>query len=59
VTEETVTCPWHLSTFRLEDGAVLRGPATAPQPSYKVRVREEKVEIREHAEDDLADRSSA
>lgn len=41
-----VTCPWHLSTFRLEDGSVVRGPATAPQPTYDVRLREGKIEVR-------------
>ena len=44
--EHTVTCPWHLSMFRLEDGSVLRGPATAPQPSYEARVRDGAIEIR-------------
>ncbi|MGH3094500.1 MAG: Rieske 2Fe-2S domain-containing protein [Streptosporangiales bacterium] len=33
-----VTCPWHGSRFRLDDGAVVRGPATAPQPAFDVRV---------------------
>jgi nitrite reductase/ring-hydroxylating ferredoxin subunit/uncharacterized membrane protein len=42
-----VTCPWHLSIFSLEDGSVIRGPATAPQPVYQVREREGKIEIRE------------
>jgi nitrite reductase/ring-hydroxylating ferredoxin subunit/uncharacterized membrane protein len=46
----TVTCPWHLSTFRLEDGSVLRGPATAPQPVYETRVRNGKIEIRQPSE---------
>ena len=32
-----VTCPWHFSRFALEDGAVVAGPATAPQPRYSVR----------------------
>jgi nitrite reductase/ring-hydroxylating ferredoxin subunit/uncharacterized membrane protein len=41
-----VTCPWHLSTFALEDGSVVRGPATAPQPSYDARTKDGKVEIR-------------
>jgi nitrite reductase/ring-hydroxylating ferredoxin subunit len=47
VEDQTVTCPWHLSTFRLDDGSVLRGPATAPQPTYETRVRDGKVEIRQ------------
>ncbi|WP_399082201.1 Rieske 2Fe-2S domain-containing protein [Streptomyces sp. BBFR2] len=34
-----VECPWHASVFRLVDGAVVRGPATAPQPSFRVMVR--------------------
>ncbi len=32
-----VTCPWHQSVFRLEDGQVVHGPATGPQPVYDVR----------------------
>lgn len=32
-----VRCPWHGSAFRLTDGRVARGPATAPQPAYEVR----------------------
>ena len=33
-----VTCPWHGSVFRLDDGSVERGPATYPQPALEVRV---------------------
>jgi nitrite reductase/ring-hydroxylating ferredoxin subunit/uncharacterized membrane protein len=33
-----VVCPWHGSTFRLSDGAVRRGPATATQPAFEARV---------------------
>jgi nitrite reductase/ring-hydroxylating ferredoxin subunit len=32
-----LTCPWHGSTFRLADGAVVHGPATAPQPVFRTR----------------------
>jgi nitrite reductase/ring-hydroxylating ferredoxin subunit/uncharacterized membrane protein len=32
-----VTCPWHASRFRTDDGTVLRGPATGPQPRFEVR----------------------
>ena len=46
VTLTEVRCPWHHSTFRLEDGLVLQGPATAPQPTYDVRVVEGRIEIR-------------
>ena len=38
VADGCVTCPWHGSTFRLEDGSVVRGPAAYPQPAYDVRV---------------------
>ncbi len=41
-----VRCPWHHSTFNLEDGAVVQGPATAPQPAFEARVQEGKVEVR-------------
>jgi nitrite reductase/ring-hydroxylating ferredoxin subunit len=34
-----VTCPWHGSVFRLRDGEVARGPATAPQPVFETEVR--------------------
>ena len=43
--DDTVTCPCHGSTFRL-DGSVAKGPATAPQPTFDVRTSEGKVEIR-------------
>jgi nitrite reductase/ring-hydroxylating ferredoxin subunit/uncharacterized membrane protein len=33
-----VACPWHGSTFRLADGSVRRGPATARQPAFEARV---------------------
>jgi nitrite reductase/ring-hydroxylating ferredoxin subunit len=42
-----VTCPWHWSTFRLDDGSILQGPATAPQPCYDVRVHDGAVDVRE------------
>ena len=43
---DTITCPCHGSTFRLEDGAVVTGPATSPAPALEARVREGKVEVR-------------
>lgn len=41
-----VVCPWHGSTFRLADGAVVRGPATAPQPRFATDVRDGTVYVR-------------
>ncbi|WP_018654061.1 Rieske (2Fe-2S) protein [Actinomadura flavalba] len=38
--EACVVCPWHGSTFRVRDGSVAHGPATAPQPSFETRVLE-------------------
>jgi nitrite reductase/ring-hydroxylating ferredoxin subunit/uncharacterized membrane protein len=35
-----VVCPWHGSTFRLSDGSVRRGPATARQPAFETRISE-------------------
>jgi nitrite reductase/ring-hydroxylating ferredoxin subunit len=43
-----LVCPLHGSTFRLEDGAVARGPATVPQPAFDVRVDDGRVEVRAH-----------
>jgi nitrite reductase/ring-hydroxylating ferredoxin subunit/uncharacterized membrane protein len=37
LTDGCLKCPWHGSTFRLDDGHVVRGPATAPQPAYELR----------------------
>jgi nitrite reductase/ring-hydroxylating ferredoxin subunit/uncharacterized membrane protein len=47
VADGSVRCPWHLSTFSLEDGSILQGPATAPQPCYETRVRDGAIEVRE------------
>jgi len=38
-----VRCPWHGSRFRLADGAVVSGPATATQPAYELRRDGERV----------------
>jgi nitrite reductase/ring-hydroxylating ferredoxin subunit/uncharacterized membrane protein len=35
-----VTCPWHGSTFRVSDGAVMHGPATARQPAFDCQISE-------------------
>jgi nitrite reductase/ring-hydroxylating ferredoxin subunit/uncharacterized membrane protein len=41
-----VRCPWHGSTFRMTDGAVERGPATATQPAYEVRMEGGRLQAR-------------
>ena len=40
-----VTCPWHGSTFRVSDGSVARGPATAPQPVFRARVADGALQV--------------
>lgn len=42
----SVRCPWHGSIFSLEDGSVLKGPATEPQPKFEVRVNNGQIEVR-------------
>jgi nitrite reductase/ring-hydroxylating ferredoxin subunit/uncharacterized membrane protein len=42
---DTITCPWHFSTFRLSDGGVVHGPAGTRQPSYAARVSGDQVEV--------------
>jgi nitrite reductase/ring-hydroxylating ferredoxin subunit/uncharacterized membrane protein len=46
VTDGAVECPCHGSIFRLDDGSIVRGPATAPQPTYETRVTGGMVEVR-------------
>lgn len=46
-----VYCPWHNSGFRMCDGSVVNSPATCGQPTFAVRTRNGKIELRrlEHA----------
>jgi nitrite reductase/ring-hydroxylating ferredoxin subunit/uncharacterized membrane protein len=43
---DVVTCPWHSSRFRFEDGKVVGGPATFDQPALVVRERGGIVEVK-------------
>jgi len=54
VQDESIVCPWHGSRFALEDGRVLDGPATMPQPCFETRVRDGVVEVRRRPEAGLA-----
>ncbi len=40
-----LTCPWHGSTFRVQDGTVVHGPATAPQPVFRTRIQGGTVQV--------------
>jgi nitrite reductase/ring-hydroxylating ferredoxin subunit/uncharacterized membrane protein len=41
-----IRCPWHASTYRLEGGIVVRGPATMDQPSWDVKVYDGRILVR-------------
>ncbi|GGD85968.1 Rieske 2Fe-2S domain-containing protein [Microbacterium murale] len=41
-----VTCPWHGSRFRLEDGGIERGPASVPEPIWAVSVDDGRILLR-------------
>jgi len=41
-----VKCPWHGSVFSLENGSVVYGPATEPQPKFDVRVHKGQIEVK-------------
>lgn len=42
----SIVCPWHASEFALEDGRVINGPATHPQPVLEVRESHGQIELR-------------
>jgi nitrite reductase/ring-hydroxylating ferredoxin subunit len=41
-----VTCPWHGSVFRIDDGTVVHGPATFSQPPFEARERDGRVQVK-------------
>ena len=43
---DCLVCPWHGSVFRLDDGGVVHGPATAPQPTFRTRVVDGELQLR-------------
>jgi nitrite reductase/ring-hydroxylating ferredoxin subunit/uncharacterized membrane protein len=46
---DCVVCPWHGSEFDLRSGGVRHGPATAPVPTFEVRVQKGTIEVRTRA----------
>jgi nitrite reductase/ring-hydroxylating ferredoxin subunit/uncharacterized membrane protein len=45
----SVVCPWHGSEFRLDDGSIVKGPATENQPCFDVRERGGRIEIKKRS----------
>jgi len=43
---DCISCPWHGTLFRLDDGSVERGPSAYPQPVYEARINDGGVEVR-------------
>jgi nitrite reductase/ring-hydroxylating ferredoxin subunit len=46
VRDGCITCPWHGSVFRVDDGELVQGPATVDLPVYECRVLGDAVEVR-------------
>jgi nitrite reductase/ring-hydroxylating ferredoxin subunit len=44
--EAHIVCPWHQSEFRVSDGCVVHGPATAPVPRFESRVVGDELQVR-------------
>jgi nitrite reductase/ring-hydroxylating ferredoxin subunit len=53
IADGCVECPWHGSQFDLRDGAVMRGPATRPEPVFLTRVVDGLVQVRRDEERSL------
>jgi nitrite reductase/ring-hydroxylating ferredoxin subunit/uncharacterized membrane protein len=45
-----VTCPLHQSIYDLRDGSVVHSPSLYPEPTYDVRVREGRIELKARSE---------
>lgn len=43
--EETITCPLHMSSFKLEDGTPQNLPAEVPLETYKTKIHDNSVYI--------------
>ncbi len=48
--DDCIVCPWHDSAFAVADGAVVRGPATRPQPVYELRIDGGQIQVRRSGE---------
>lgn len=45
VEDGCIVCPWHGSRFDVDDGHVVRGPATTPQPTHATRILDGVIEV--------------
>jgi 3-phenylpropionate/trans-cinnamate dioxygenase ferredoxin subunit len=43
--DSRIRCKCHGSTFELKTGAVTKGPATKPEPSYRVKVENGEIYV--------------
>jgi nitrite reductase/ring-hydroxylating ferredoxin subunit len=43
---DCIVCPWHGSTFRIDDGTLVQGPSVLDLPQYEVRVTGDAIEVR-------------
>jgi nitrite reductase/ring-hydroxylating ferredoxin subunit len=46
ISDGCATCPWPGSTFRFADGSIVRSPASTPEPSYRTRIQNGRIEVR-------------
>ncbi len=46
LSDNSIVCPCHGSRFSLEDGQVLDGPATYPEPRFEARIHNGQIEVR-------------
>lgn len=46
VEDDGLRCPWHGSVFQLADGGVARGPASAAEPRWEVKIENERIHVR-------------
>lgn len=44
--EKTITCPLHLSAFKLDNGAPQNMPAEVPLKTYKVKIQDNAIYIK-------------
>jgi nitrite reductase/ring-hydroxylating ferredoxin subunit/uncharacterized membrane protein len=46
IVDDCIECPWHGSRFRVDDGALVRGPAAAPIVALDAREADSAIEVR-------------